>query len=95
MAKKEEIETEIKELKTKVQEGKAIIGKDEVLKWLKDKKLNKVFVASNCPPKIREDIGYYAKLAEVPVLDLNLDNEELGIFCKKNFFVMVLGTIEE
>ena len=94
MAKKVEVSKELKELKTKLQENKVIIGTDRVLKGLKSKSLSKVFLASNAPEKIREDVQYYAKLAETSVLELDLDNEELGLFCKKNFMIVVLGTEE-
>ena len=93
MAKKKEIKEEIKELKDKVQTGKAIIGTDRVLKALKAKKLTKIFLAKNCPQKTKEDLLYYADLAGVKVDNLDLDNEELGIVCKKNFFVVVVGTV--
>ncbi len=91
MAKKEEIGKEIKELKVKIQEEKVVIGAEKVLKCLKSKNLQKIFLASNCSPKISEEVYYYARLANVPVVKIELDNEELGIFCKKNFFIAVLG----
>ena len=95
MAKKKELSEEIKLLKTKVQEGKVIIGADRVLKNLSAKKFNKVFLASNCPPKVRGDVLSYAKLAGTPVIELSQSNEELGVVCKKNFFISVLGIIGE
>jgi ribosomal protein L30E len=95
MAKKTKVESEtIKVLREKVQEGKVIVGKDRVLKALKAKTLGTVFVAANCPEGIKEDIKHYAELAEIPFHELGLDNEELGIFCKKNYFVAVIGTVE-
>ena len=94
MAKKEEISNDLKELKSKLQDDKVVIGVDRVLKGLKGKSLSKVFLAKNAPKKIVDDIHYYAKLAGTPVSDLDLDNEELGLFCKKNFFIVVLATEE-
>ena len=95
MAKKKELGSELKELKNNLQTGKVIVGKERALKQLKAKKLQKVFIASNCPQKTKVDVEYYAKLAETPVVELDMDNEELGIFCKKNFFISVLGVTEE
>ena len=92
MAKTEEIGEEFKELKAKLLEGKAVVGKEKVFKGLRDKNLYRVYLASNCPQEIREDIQYYAKLAKIPVVELSMDNEELGLFCKKGFFIAVLGT---
>tara|TARA_Y100000310_G_C20580360_1_gene762661 strand:+ start:830 stop:1108 length:279 start_codon:yes stop_codon:yes gene_type:complete len=92
MAKKEDIK-EIKELKSSVQDGKALIGKERVVKALRSGKVAKVFLASNCPSKIKDDILHYANLASVNIVELEQDNEELGIVCKKNFFVAVVGII--
>ncbi len=90
----ENLQTEMKDLKAKVQDGKAVIGKEMVLKQLRAESLGKVYLASNCPKDLKADLVHYAKLAKVPVVELDLDNEELGLFCKKNFFIAVLGTKE-
>ncbi len=95
MAKKKEIGEELLRLKEKVQQGKAVIGAERVLKGIRSKKLVEVFVSRNCPQKIREDILLYSDLVGIPVTGLELDNEELGILCKKNFFVSVLGIAGE
>jgi len=87
----EQIEKELKDLKQKLVDGKTIIGAEQVLKSLKSNGLTQVFVASNCPTNIINDISYYSKLSQVPVISLKFSNEELGVFCKKNFFVSVIG----
>lgn len=89
------MEESLKLIKIKVQEGKAIIGSASVLKNLKSKNLKRVFLAKNCPADLREDIGHYAQLAGVPVISLEQTNEELGVLCKKNFFISVVGVVEE
>ena len=94
MAKKKEIVEDVRDLKTKLVEGKTVIGTQRVLKALKSKTLKVVYLAKNCPQKIKDDVLYYAQLADVPVVVLEQDNEELGTFCKKNFFVTVLATTE-
>ncbi len=90
----ENLEKDMKDLKAKLQDGKTIIGKDRVLKHLREKSLAKVFLASNCPKAIKEDVVNFAQLVKVPVIELTLNNEELGMFCKKNFFITVLATTE-
>ena len=95
MAKKKELDSELKELRANVQAGKVIVGKERVVKRLKTNKLQKIFIANNCPPKIKDDVERYAKLTETPVVELSMDNEEFGVFCKKNFFISVLGVTEE
>ena len=91
MAKKKEITEEIKLLKSKVDENKAIIGKERVMKLLKAKNLSTIFLAANCENKIKEDIKHLASLTDVKIIELPQSNEELGVICKKNFFISVLG----
>ncbi len=90
----ENLEKDMKDLKAKLQDGKTIIGKERVLKHLREKGLVKVFMANNCPKDLKEDLVHFAQLAKVPVIELALSNEELGLFCKKNFFIAVLATTE-
>ena len=66
----------------------------KVLKELKTKTLIKVLLAKNCPPKLKEDVNYYAQLADIPVVELGQTNEELGVLCKKNFFISIVGIRE-
>lgn len=91
MAKKKEISKGILDLKKGLAEGKAVIGTKIVLKDLKDAKLSKIYLASNCPEKVKEDIEYYGSLVKVPIIVLSVDNEEIGVLCKKHFFISVLG----
>lgn len=86
---------EMKQFLAKLQEKKVIIGTERVLKAVKDRTLRRVFMAKNCPAATKKDLQYYAGLAEIPLLELDMTNEELGIFCKKNYFVSVVGTIGE
>ena len=79
------------ELKNYIQTGKALIGNETVIKALKNSKLKKIFVAKNCPERIKEDLIRYAKLSDVKVINLEENNEELGIICKMNYFISVVG----
>ncbi|HLC51855.1 MAG TPA: ribosomal L7Ae/L30e/S12e/Gadd45 family protein [Candidatus Nanoarchaeia archaeon] len=94
MIKKETID-QTKYLKEKLQNEKVIIGKERVLKALNGKSLERVFLAVNCPDKIKLDIQKYAEIVSIPVVILGQSNEEFGVFCKKNFFVSVLGTLKD
>ena len=88
---KRKVSKELSELKKELEEGKMILGMDSVTKSLKKGRLGKVYLSSNCPEKFRKDVDYYAGLAQVPVIVLDIDNEEIGVMCKKHFFVSVLG----
>ncbi len=92
MAKKKQESKSQLLLKKNIQEGNVIIGKDRVLKALKGgEKLSSVLLATNCPADVKADIEHYGKLVGVDVTVAEQDNEELGILCKKAFFVAVLG----
>ena len=86
MAKKEEAL-----LKKSLNEKKVVMGTDQTMKLLKQGKLKKIYLASNCSEKTVVDIKHYSKLANVPVVKLSRPNDELGIFCKKPFSISVLG----
>jgi len=94
MTQETELGQEFKDLRVKIQEKKVVIGAESVLKGLKSQKVQKVYLAKNCPAKLHEDVKYYARVAEIPVVEMNYTNEELGVFCKKNFFVSVLAIAE-
>ncbi len=89
---KSDLDGELRELKLKVQDQKIVVGGERVLKFLHEKDFERVYIAKNCPAKLRSDVLHYAHLTQTPIVELEQTNEELGIFCKKNFFVSVLGT---
>ena len=91
MAEKKDDTTEM--LKTKAALKEVQVGLSTVIKALQQGKLQKVFLASNCPAKMKADLTHYAALAQVPVEQIAQNNEELGIICKKNFLVSVIGLI--
>ncbi len=95
MAKTKENVDILKLLKTKSDEEKIVFGKEKVLKGLKAKQLKQVLIASNCPQAVKEEINYYAKISQVAVTQLEQNNQEVGVFCKRNFFVSVLGILGE
>jgi len=85
---------DIEEIKQIVKEEKAVIGTKEVIKNLKLGKIKKVFVTSNCPDKVKEDIKYYSKLSGAEVVQLEQPNDELGTICKKPFSISILGLLK-
>ncbi|MBI2668959.1 ribosomal L7Ae/L30e/S12e/Gadd45 family protein [Candidatus Woesearchaeota archaeon] len=80
-----------KELQVKVAEKKILVGTDSVIKALRSGDVTKVVVARNCPAAAKQDLSHYAQLVGVPVMELDLTNDELGVLCKKNFAISVVG----
>ncbi len=78
------------ELKKALKEPTITFGTNKTLKLLKNGKVKKVFLASNCPSDIKETLKRYAKLSKVDVVSLKLPNDEIGLTCKKPFSITVL-----
>ncbi len=93
MAKTKEISEDLKELRSKLLDNKVILGTDKTLKGLQAKSVEKVYLSKNCPEATVKDVQHYANLAGIPIVSLEMNNEELGVFCKKNFFISVLAII--
>lgn len=68
---------------------KLIYGTERNLKLLKNERLKKIYLASNCREEIRRDISIYGK--NVEVVNLNTTNNETGVVCKKPFSISIIG----
>lgn len=81
----------LEDLKVAIKNEKLVIGTETVMKGIRDKSLKRVLVSSNAPEDVKEDIAKYAGLSDIPVDHLEMNNEELGTFCKKKYHISVLG----
>ena len=86
-----DIVTEIKKL---IKEDKLVIGADSVMKGLREGKFEKLYIAANCPSQLKSDIEHYASIAEVEIVDTQIQNVDLGDVCKKPFPIAVLGLLK-
>lgn len=84
----------LNEIKKLLKQGKLIIGTNNTLKKLRTNKLEKIWLSSNVPERVKEDIINYSKLNNVEVIDLDIANDELGVICKKPFSVSVASLIK-
>jgi len=91
MAKKQLLSDIKKDLKTR----KIIIGTKVVMKNLKLNKLEKIYIASNCDAISKKDLEYYSSLLIIPIIVLNQPNDELGVTCKKQYSISMLGVLKE
>jgi len=90
MAKK--IVTEIiAELKKVLESKKAVIGTDETIKLLRQGKIKKVFLSSNCAPQAKGDIEQLCKVDGIEIIELAQSNDEIGVLCRKPFAISVVG----
>ena len=81
--------TEIKKL---LGTEKLILGSKRTMKLLRQGKLSKVFITSNCPLAVTKDIESHKADAEVIVL--SQANDELGAICKKSFSISLAGVLK-
>ncbi len=86
-------EEDLKALKVKVTEDKVVVGSKEVLRGLRLGTLSVVYLASNAPAKARDDIKVFANHTGIKVIELTFNNEELGVFCKKNYFIGAIAIL--
>lgn len=81
----------MKEIRENLEKDNLLFGRDETLKGLKNKTLDKVFISKNVDEETRNSLAYYANLQEIDVVNTNLTSIDLGTLCKKPFSVSMLG----
>lgn len=85
----------MEDIKKLVKDKKVFIGTQQTMKNLKTGKVAKVFLTSNCPEDVKDDIKHYAKISGTEVAELDIPNDELGVMCRKQFPISVLGIIKQ
>lgn len=80
----------LKELRKALNE-KLVIGSERTIKLMKQGKIKKVFLASNCREEIKNQIKRYAELSKVEVYEMKEANDELGTICKKSYSISVIS----
>jgi len=81
----------VAELKKLVSSEKVVFGTEETLKFLRQGKLKKVILASNCDPSVRADVERYCRLGSIEFVVITQTNEEIGVVCRKPFAISVVG----
>ncbi|MFQ5758160.1 MAG: 50S ribosomal protein L30e [Candidatus Bathyarchaeia archaeon] len=80
-----------KAIATTVRTGKIFLGANNTVKNAKIGKVKLVIVAANCPQNAREDIEYYCRLSDIPLITYNGTSIDLGAVCGKPFMVSALA----
>lgn len=80
----------IQRLKKALKEQKLTIGERTVEKKVKNGNAKVVFLAKNCKKKVRKDMKYYEQEGNIEVVELDLNAEEVGTICKKQFAVSTI-----
>ena len=83
-----------KAIATTVRTGKFFFGAKDAIKNAKIGKARLIVIAANCPKNAHEDIEYYCKLSDIPVVIYRGTSIDLGAVCGKPFMVSAL-TVRE
>jgi|TARA_B100001971_G_C18261508_1_gene587331 ribosomal protein L30E len=78
-------------LRTVLKGDKVLFGVDQALKGLRKGEIEQVFLSSTVEKPSRETLLQYAKADGVPVHELDMASDELGVFCKKAFGLSVVS----
>lgn len=82
------------EMRKLLVEKRLVLGTERTIKLVRQGKLAKVYLSSNCPPRLKADLGKYCGLSGIECQELNVVNEELGVWCKKPFAISVVGVLK-
>lgn len=85
---------ELNNIKKGLKEKKVIIGTDNTIKKLRKNKVSKVWLSSNVPKNMKDELSHYCSLNNVELIQLNIPNDELGVICKKQFSISVLSMVK-
>ncbi|MEM3699794.1 MAG: 50S ribosomal protein L30e [Candidatus Bathyarchaeia archaeon] len=83
-----------KAIATAVKTGKVTFGANAAIQNAKTGKAKMIILAANCPKTIREDIEYYCKLSNVPLITYKGSSLDLASICGKPFTVSALSIRE-
>lgn len=79
-----------KSIRLAVDTGDVRFGSREAVKAALNGEAKLIVVARNCPPAVKNDIGYYSALSSVHTVDFAGTSIELGSACGKPFPVSAL-----
>lgn len=82
------------EIKQVLKTGKYILGYRKSIRAIKTGKARAVVMASKIPKWMEDDVMYYAKLGDVPVIKFKGTSYELGMVCGKPFPVAVMAILD-
>jgi len=83
-----------KAIATAVKTGKVSFGANSAIQNAKTGKAKLIILAANCPQNTREDVEYYCKLSNVPLITHRGSSLDLAAICGKPFTVSALSIRE-
>jgi len=77
-----------------IKTGKVTLGANSSIESLKKGRSKLIVLAVNCPVNIRQEVEYYAKLANVPLVIFPGTSWDLGAVCGRPHMVAVLSILD-
>ena len=77
------------QLKQDLKKATPIFGVEVTLKKLRKGELKKIYLANNC--KEKTSLLRYARQNDIEVIELEQNNIEVGVLCKKPFSISAIG----
>lgn len=93
MAKKV-VEGIVSELKKLIGDGKLVLGRERTIKLLRDGKLVKVYLSSDCSEDALSELEHECSVFDIPFEKLSKTSVEIGVICRKPFSISVIGVLE-
>ncbi|MFT4309032.1 MAG: ribosomal L7Ae/L30e/S12e/Gadd45 family protein [Candidatus Woesearchaeota archaeon] len=75
--------------------GAIVIGNESTMNAIRNDKLEYVFIARNAPKNMIEDIMHNAEIMGVKASQVSANSEDLGIACRKQFRVTMVGVLKK
>ncbi len=92
---KKEEDFNVKDLVNFAKAGNVTIGAKSCEKGFKKGAVQKVYVANNCDDLTLKKIQHYAKIANVDVVELDLDNGEMAQKIGKPFLISMVSVVKK
>jgi large subunit ribosomal protein L30e len=83
-------------LKVAYKTGKIIIGKNQVLKYLRQKSFKMIILSNNCPWELEMALNHFNTLSKnkVYIHRYKGSSWDLGLACAKPYMISILGVID-
>jgi ribosomal protein L30E len=81
----------IKNIKESLKNKTAVVGTERCIKMLKSGNIKEVFLTSNVPDSVRGNVMQLIGISGIPVIEVEMPNDELGMICKKPYPISVFA----
>jgi ribosomal protein L30E len=86
--------TNLEELKKLAGEGRIVFGSTDLIRKLKAGSLEKVYLASNIPSDVENDIRHNATIVGVEIEKTDMPNDEFSIIFKRSHVLLSIGVLK-